>query len=92
MKDEQRLPWAYFNAGVREFWLIDARKQPLVFQIYRRGKAAFLPVKADEDGYQRSAVFGCSYRLMRRKDTRGLWVYRLREKLPPSAARRGKKR
>jgi Uma2 family endonuclease len=92
VKDKDRLPWAYFAAGVRQFWLIDARKQPLVFQIYRRGRTAFQPVKADEDGFQRSAVFGCSYRLVRRRDSRGLWRYRLRDRLPPPSTRKGKKR
>jgi len=34
-KDTRRLPAAYAKAGVREFWLADARREPLVFQIHR---------------------------------------------------------
>jgi Uma2 family endonuclease len=38
-KDTRRLPGAYFEAGIREFWLIDARRKDLLFQILptRRG-------------------------------------------------------
>jgi hypothetical protein len=91
VKDKDRLPEAYFAAGVREFWLIDARKRQLFFQIYRRGKSAFVPVKADDDGFQRSAVFGCSYRLVRRKGAHGFWTYQLREKVSPPRPRRPKR-
>jgi Uma2 family endonuclease len=90
-KDKDRLPPAYFAAGVRELWLIDARKRQLLFQIYRRGRTAFVPVKADGEGFQRSAVLGCSYRLDRTRDRHGLLRYQLREKISPSRARRGKK-
>src|SRR5262245_50535175 len=90
-KDKQRLPPAYFAAGVRELWLIDARKRQLFFQIYRRGKTEFVAVKPDGDGFQRSAVLGCSYRLDRKKDRHGFWSYELREK-PPGTKRRGAKK
>jgi hypothetical protein len=81
-KDKKRLPDAYFAAGVRELWLIDARKRQLFFQIYRHGKTEFVPVEPDSGGFQRSAVFGCSYRLDRKKDRHGFWSYELRQKLP----------
>jgi Uma2 family endonuclease len=78
-KDKKRLPPAYFAAGVQELWLIDARKRELLFQLHRRGKTAFVPVKADAEGFQRSAVLGCGYRLDRDKDRRGFWSYDLQE-------------
>jgi len=81
-KDKHRLPPAYFAAGVGEYWLIDARKRALLFQIYRRGRRAFLPVKPDRDGFQASAVMQCAYRLDREKDTQGHWTYELREREP----------
>ena len=77
-KDTQRLPRAYFAAGVREFWLIDARDEDLVFQIQQRGNSAFLPAAVDEDGYQRSVVLDASYQLERGRHARGHWVYKLR--------------
>ena len=46
-KDTQRLPKAYYRAGVREFWLSDARSEPLRFQIYRRGPLEFEDVETD---------------------------------------------
>ena len=79
-KDTQRLPAAYFSAGVREFWLADARGEQLMFQIYRPGETAFEPAGPDAEGYQPSAVFGCRFRLDRSRDVRGLWTFDLRQK------------
>jgi Uma2 family endonuclease len=79
-KDTVRLPQAYFAAGVREFWLVDARGEDLLFYIHRRGKAGFRRVKPDAEGFQRSAVLGCSYRLHREADAAGLWLYELQER------------
>ncbi len=54
-KDTRRLPKAYFEAGIGEFWLADARGAELVFQIHRRGESSYEVVGADADGYQASA-------------------------------------
>jgi Uma2 family endonuclease len=79
-KDTKRLPPAYFIAGVREFWLIDARGKELVFQIHRRGGAGFEVIKVDEEGYQRSEVLDAAYLLERSRHRRGHWIYRLQQK------------
>ena len=79
-KDTRRLPRAYYQAGVREFWLIDARGEELLFQIHHAGDAAFETVPADADGFQRSNVLNASYKLERHQDPRGLWSYDLLEK------------
>jgi Uma2 family endonuclease len=53
---------AYWEADVREYWLVDARKEPLKFEILRntsRGYAA----SRKQDGWVRSAVFGKSFKL-----------------------------
>lgn len=76
-KDTQRLPKAYYAAGVREFWLSDARAEPLRFQIYRRGSLEFEDVEADGDGYQQSSLFGCSFRLDGSRDKQGHWSFDL---------------
>jgi Uma2 family endonuclease len=76
-KDTVRLPKAYFRAGVREFWLIDARSESTVFQIYTPGQSEFEPVTVGEDGFQRSSVLGCGFRLQRRRDVRGRPAYDL---------------
>ena len=77
-KDTERLPAAYFAAGVLEYWLIDARGKELFFQIQHRGSNAFEPTQLDKDGFQRSNVLSASYCLDRDKHERGHWVYRLR--------------
>jgi Uma2 family endonuclease len=79
VKDTQRLPVAYFRAGVREFWLADARGDQPVFVIHRPGQNAFEPVTRDADGFQPSAVFGCRYRLDAARDADGNWDFDLRE-------------
>ena len=76
-KDTVRLPAAYFRAGVPEFWLADARREPFVFQIHRRGESGFEAVEADADGFQPSAVFGCRFRLQWRRDRSGHWAFDL---------------
>ncbi len=77
-KDTVRLPISYFQAGVREYWLIDARGEELSFQLLRRGDTSFELTPADADDYQRSEVLDASYRLDRSRHKRGHWVYQLR--------------
>jgi len=79
VKDTRRLPEAYFKAGVREFWLADARGKQLVFGIHAPGESAYRAVDADAEGFQASAVFGCRFRLDGRRDPQGKWTFDLRE-------------
>jgi Uma2 family endonuclease len=79
IKDTRRLPTVYFRAGVREFWLADARGEAPVFVIHRPGPNGFEPVAADADGFQSSAVLGSSYRLDATRDADGNWEFDLRE-------------
>jgi Uma2 family endonuclease len=76
-KDTQRLPSAYFRAGVGEYWLLDARREELLFRIHVPGKDGFLSVQQDDDGWLVSRIFACSFRLTRRSDRRGHWFYSL---------------
>jgi Uma2 family endonuclease len=76
-KDTKRLPAAYFAAGVREFWLVDARREELMFRIHSRGPERFVSRRADREGYQRSSVLGRRFRLNRHRDARGHWQYDL---------------
>jgi len=76
-KDTLRLPRAYFEAGVTEFWLADGRKEDLSFVVHRRGESAFEPVGTDANGFQASAVLGTSFRLDRSRDRLGAWRYDL---------------
>jgi Uma2 family endonuclease len=76
-KDTKRLPKAYFDASVPEYWLVDARRENLVFRIHRRGPAGFVARRPDREGYQRSDVLGRRFRLDRHRDSRGHWKYDL---------------
>lgn len=79
-KDQERLPAAYSLAGVQEYWLVDARREDLVFQIHRRGATGFEPVTPDAEGFQHSAVFDCDFRLDRTRGEDGFWAYDLIER------------
>ena len=43
-KDTEWLMAGYWNAGVGEYWLVDARSEPLRFSILKRMKKEFTPV------------------------------------------------
>jgi Uma2 family endonuclease len=77
-KDTRRLPEAYFKAGVMEYWLADARGGELVFRIQHRGQSGFEPAATDAEGFQRSVVFGCPFRLEGARDQREHWTFDLR--------------
>jgi Uma2 family endonuclease len=79
-KDTKRLPPAYFKAGVREFWLVDARREKMQFVIHARGSRRFLPQSSDARGFQRSLVLKRKFRLDRERDRRGRWRYDLQVK------------
>ena len=75
-KDTQRLPAAYHAAGVREFWLIDARRADVQFTIHRWDPSGYVADVA-ADGTQRSTVFGCTFSLVRSRNASGRFVYDL---------------
>ena len=76
-KDTQRLPAAYAVAGVPEFWLADARKEPVVFRIHHLVEGAYCPAQPDAEGYLRSNVLACRFRLDAGRDARGHWKFKL---------------
>lgn len=69
-KDTQVLRRGYWLAGVREYWLIDARKELLVFDILRHTPKGYR-VTPKENGWMQSSVFGKSFRLTRRTNALG---------------------
>jgi Uma2 family endonuclease len=69
-KDNQTLFEAYYEAGVSEYWLVDARGTEVEFHIYKRGAKKFTATKK-QDGWVKSAVFGKSFRLARGSDANG---------------------
>lgn len=79
IKDSERLPNSYFAAGVREYWLFDARGDALSFCIQERGESEFQHVAVGEDGFQQSSVMNCRFRLERTVDELGGWTFDLLE-------------
>jgi Uma2 family endonuclease len=61
-KDYTILREDYFTAGVREYWLVDARQNPPSFEILKRGTDGFVASRR-QGGWVKSAVFGCSFKL-----------------------------
>lgn len=62
-KDTSQLREDYWKAGIREYWLVDARKEPLVFDILRHTPKGYR-ASPKKDGWIKSNVFGKSFRLI----------------------------
>lgn len=75
-RDRFILPPLYWRAGIPEFWRIDARGAEVRFEILRREATGYVPVN-EPDGWWRSAVFGCSFKLTQQPDARGQPVFTL---------------
>jgi Uma2 family endonuclease len=69
-KDTEWQPRAYWEAGIREYWLIDARKGPLKFDIFRHTAKGFVTTRK-QGGWVKSAVLGHTFRLTQSADPRG---------------------
>ncbi len=69
-KDYDVLRKAYWEAGIREYWLIDARKAPLKFEILRHTPRGYVATRKQE-GWVKSSVFGKSFRLTQRTNALG---------------------
>jgi Uma2 family endonuclease len=69
-KDTEILRELYARAGISEYWLVDARAEPLVFEILRLAPKGYVPVRK-QGGWLKSIVFGKSFRLIQHKDELG---------------------
>ena len=75
-KDYEQLRHAYHRAGIREYWIIDARGDDIRFLILHWRKSGYAAA-AQHDGWVRSRVFQREFRLTRKRDRRGAWKYTL---------------
>jgi Uma2 family endonuclease len=78
-KDTDVLFGSYWTAGIPEYWLVDARKSPPRFDIYRRTGDGFVAVRR-RDGWLKSSVFARQFRFVESKDRFGDPVYSLEVK------------
>lgn len=75
-KDTVTMPDACFAAGVREYWIVDARSRDVDFRILRRGTRGFRAVP-EKAGWRRSSVLRREFRIVSRPGRLGLTVYEL---------------
>ncbi|HJZ90244.1 MAG TPA: hypothetical protein VKE40_05185, partial [Gemmataceae bacterium] len=68
-KDTEFLFDAYWQAGVTEYWLVDARQDPIQFDIFRHTVKEYKRAPK-KHAWVTSRVFGKSFRLsVTKKDT-----------------------
>lgn len=75
-KDTEELFELYRQAGIPEYWLVDARKEPLRFDIFRHTAKSYAAVRK-QAGWLKSAVFGKSFKLTQRVNGLGHPEYTL---------------
>lgn len=69
-KDYKLLRNAYWKAGIREYWLVDARGEKLEFQILKHTSKGYSPIRP-VGGWLKSAVFRKSFWLIATKNHLG---------------------
>ncbi len=79
-KDTVRLRELYWKAGVREYWLVDSRRQPATFEILQHRSKGFVAVRK-RDGWLVSNVLSKSFRLTEQADPLGhpAWTLEVRD-------------
>jgi Uma2 family endonuclease len=75
-KDTEWLLKSYWEAGITEYWLVDARTQPLTFEIFRNSSRGFSFAR-NSRGWIKSEVFGKSFRLNQKTNGMGHPEYTL---------------
>jgi len=66
----------YATAGIPEYWIVDARKEPVRFDIMRRSSKGYESTRKSA-GWVKSSVFGKSFKLTQQRDAAGNPDYRL---------------
>jgi Uma2 family endonuclease len=75
-KDTVDLRQAYWEAGIREYWLVDARQEPVRFDILRRTAKGYAATRK-QDSWLKSVVFGKSFQFTQRVNALGHPEYTL---------------
>jgi len=75
-KDTKLLFNAYWETGIKEYWLVDVRGERLSFDIFRYTAKGFIATRK-QGGWLKSHVFGKSFRLTRGEDRFGNPEYTL---------------
>lgn len=64
-KDNRDLRTSYFLAGVREYWVVDARPAEVSLRVLGAGPEEFFEAAVDSEGFQQSVVLERSIKLTR---------------------------
>jgi Uma2 family endonuclease len=75
-KDKRDLLAAYWEAGIPEYWIVDARRSPPAFDLWKHTSTGYVAARK-KDGWVKSNVFGKSFRLIEKTDRSGHPDYRL---------------
>ena len=76
-KDTQRLRIAYAEAGIPEYWIIDARGTFIEFTLLDLRDQTYQESVADENGYRHSHLFARKFKLDRHRGRGDRWKYQL---------------
>jgi Uma2 family endonuclease len=76
-KDTVDLRLAYYEAGIREYWLVDGRGDRVSFNLLRRGSKKFVETEPQAGGWLKSVVLGHSFRITQLIDRLGNPQYTL---------------
>ena len=79
-KDSKILREAYFNAGIPEYWLIDARGEAIDFKLLVPGDGGYIEAPSDDEGWRRSPIFEREFHLSRDRDRVNRWRYHLQHR------------
>jgi len=75
-KDTKLLFEAYHKAGIREYWLIDARGEEIDFRLLVWTSTGYQQAEVHR-GWQKSPVFNRQFQLTRSRDRLNRWRYQL---------------
>jgi Uma2 family endonuclease len=75
-KDTVQLRRLYWEAGVKEYWLVDSRAKSFSFDILRRGPSKFLVTRKPQ-GWVKSQVFGREFKLSKEAAKHGVSKFTL---------------
>jgi len=75
-KDKRLLRKIYHSANIPEYWLIDARKAEVSFELFRHTNKGYV-LSMTKDGWLASKTFNREFRITRSKNQIGVWRYKL---------------
>jgi Uma2 family endonuclease len=76
-KDTVELRELYWRAGILEYWLVDARRDPVRFYLLHHGRHGYTATRKQAGGWMRSKVFARSFQLSQTTDPLGDPLYLL---------------